>query len=206
MKRQTVLLAVLAAILVVTLFWLLAYQPSRTELAEVQEQIAAQQQQQLQLESELRRLQDVRLDAPGAEAALAAAEAVIPRDAALPAALRQLQVAADESGAVLRSVSTGRPAQVEGGTEGLSAISVNVELLGGYFQVVDFLRRIEDPAISPRGLRWASVTVAKDEHPTLAANLSGDVFTMLPSAPPPPPVGEPTEDESELETEAEADA
>jgi Tfp pilus assembly protein PilO len=206
MKRQTVLLAVLAAILVVTLFWLLAYQPSRTELAEVQEQIAAQQQQQLQLEGELRRLQDVRLDAPGAEAALAAAEAVIPRDAALPAALRQLQVAADESGAVLRSVSTGRPAQVEGGTEGLSAISVNVELLGGYFQVVDFLRRIEDPAISPRGLRWASVTVAKDEHPTLAANLSGDVFTMLPSAPPPPPVGEPTEDESELETEAEADA
>jgi Tfp pilus assembly protein PilO len=206
MKRQTVLLSILAAILIVTLFWLLAFQPSRVELAEVQEQIAAQQQQQLQLEGELQRLRDVRLDAPGAEASLAAAEAVIPRDAALPAALRQLQVAADESGAVLRSVTTGRPAQVEGGTEGLSAISVNVELLGGYFQVVDFLRRIEDPAISPRGLRWASVTVAKDEYPTLTANLSGDVFTMLPTAPPPPPVGEPTEDENELETDVEVDA
>lgn len=186
MRRTQLLLSALAAILIVALFWFLLYQPQREALAEVEENILAEEGVQAQLQTEINRLRTVRDGAPEVEAELAAAEAIVPRDAALPAALRQLQLAADEAGLVLTSVTTGRPTAIEGAPAGLSGIDVNVQLLGGYFQVVDFLRRVEDPAITPRGLVWLDAAVAKDTYPALSVALSGRIFVLLPAPPPEP--------------------
>ena len=209
MKRSQVLLSVLGALMVIALFYVLLMQPSREELAVIEASILTEQAAQQELNVEIARLQGVREQAPEVEAQLAAADAIVPRDAALPSSLRQLQLAADESGIILQSVTTTRPAFLEGMTNGLSAIDVNLQVVGDYFQVVDFLRRIEDPAISARGLDWKNATVAVDEYPALNVALTGTIYAVLdlPVAPELETDGvDVTEDESGEEGVVEEDA
>ena len=44
----------------------------------------------------------------------------------------------------------------------LYRIDLNAELRGRYFQIVDTLRRLEDPAISPRGIVWTTAAMTID--------------------------------------------
>jgi Tfp pilus assembly protein PilO len=184
MKRSHIILGGLAAVLAVAVFWVTVYSPKQEQIEELEVAIAAEELEQQQLEAEIARLRSVRDQAPEVEAELAAAEAIVPRDGALPAALRQLQVAADDSGALLQAVTTSRPVQIDGAPAGLSRIETQVQLVGGYFQVVDFLRRIEDPEISPRGLNWTNVTVSREEYPQLNVSLAGALYASLPAPPP----------------------
>ena len=208
MSRMAWVVSALGALAVIALFFVLVFQPAREELAEVEEQIALEQAEQDRLDAEIQRLRSVREEAPTVEAELAAAEAIVPRDPALPALIRQLQAAADEAGVTLASVATGRPAELEEAPEpGLSAIDVNSQVEGGYFQIVDFLRRIEEPSISPRGLVWVNATVTRDEesYPDLNVSLSGRAFGVvavpLPPEPEPEPEAEPDDDETDDEAE-----
>jgi Tfp pilus assembly protein PilO len=185
MKRQMILLVALGAVALVAAFWMLLWQPQRAELATVEESIAAEETAQVELQEELERLRTVREEAPTVVAELATAESVLPFDAALPSALRQLQAAADEAQLTLVAVAPARPAQIEGAEPGVASIAMNVQLQGSYFQVVDFLRRTEDPSISPRAMLWSNVAVTKDEYPTLTVALTGAIYAQLPAAPPP---------------------
>ena len=200
MNRMAWVVAALAAVAVIALFFVLVFQPAREDLAEVEEQIALEQAEQARLEGEIERLRLVRENAPGVEADLAAADAIVPRDPALPALVRQLQVAADESGISLLSVATARPNELaEPPEEGLSSIDLNTQVEGGYFQLIDFLRRIEDPAISPRGIIWltASVIRVDESYPDLSVALSGRAYAVLavpPSEEEPEPQGDETSD------------
>lgn len=188
MKRQMILLVALAALALIAMFWMLMWQPQREQLATVEDQIVTEETTQAQLEGELVELRQVREQAPAVVAEVTAAESVIPFDAALPAALRQLQTAADESGLTLVAVAPARPAQIEGAEPGVASIATSVQLQGSYFQIVDFLRRTEDPSISPRAMLWSNVAVTKDEYPTLTVTLTGAIYARLPA--PPPPVEE----------------
>lgn len=204
MSRIQILLTAVVAILLVAVFYVLLFQPAREEQAALLEQIAAEQTQQTQLNAEIGRLRAVRERAPEVEAELAAAEAIVPRDAALPSALRQLQLAADEAGIVLQSVTTSRPAPIDGAPEGLQEIAVNVQLVGGYFQAVDFLRRVEDPQITPRGLDWNSATIAEEStvgYPSLAFVLTGSLYAVIDS-PAPPETAAPVEGDAAADGEA----
>jgi len=193
MTRTALALSALGALAVVVLFFLLVFQPAREELAEVEDQIALEQSEQERLEGEIERIRLVRENAPGVEAELAAADAVVPQDPALPALVRQLQQAADESGVTLASVTTTRPVPLEEPpVEGLSAIDVNTEIAGGYFQLVDFLRRIEQPDITPRGLAWVNANVTRDDanYPELSVTLAGRAYAVVAVPPPPEAEGE----------------
>ncbi|MBW3663972.1 MAG: type 4a pilus biogenesis protein PilO [Actinobacteria bacterium] len=178
MNRQAVLVAVLVTALVVVAYYLFLLKPKMDEVGEVEEEIATVQQQEAQLRSRLASLEEVRARAPEIEAAIAATTAVLPTEPNLPAALRQLQLAADEAGARLITVAPARPAQVEGADFGVINVSVSVE--GGYFQIVDFFRRVEDPSISPRAIRWQTVALAVAEYPTLTLSATGQMFVVGP--------------------------
>lgn len=214
MNRIAVLLTALGLVLVVALFLVVVHQPLREDLADVEEQIAQEQTQQAALEQDIARLREVRAGAPGVEAELAAADAIVPRDAALPALVRQLQSAADEAGMVLSSIATSRPVELADVAEpGLSSIEVTGQLTGTYFQMVDFLRRIEDPAITPRGVAWSSTTInrADEAYPELQFNLSGRAYAVIeqPLPPEPEPVPEDedgAEGDDDLDGEATGDA
>lgn len=187
MSRQTVLLSALGVVLVLVLFYFFAFAPKNEELAVIREDIDTAVAQQATLEARIAALQEVRLRAPEIEAALAAAESIIPRESALPSALRQLQLAADDSGVELTTISPGRPVAVPGEVAELSSIGVTIAIQGSYFQLIDFLRRIEDPAITPRGILWTSGTVAPADYPQLAISLSGQMYAVLPAPVAPAP-------------------
>jgi Tfp pilus assembly protein PilO len=209
MKRQTLILVALGAVLVLAMFWMFSWQPQREALAAVETDIAAEESTQLQLQRELDRLRSVREQAPEAAAELAIAESVIPSDAAVPSALRQLQSAADASNVTLVAIAPARPAQIEGAAPGVSSMALNVQLRGSYFQVIDFLRRVEDASISPRAVLWTNIAVTKDEYPTLDIALTGSMFAQLPSAPPPvaepPPAVDGSTDGNAEDTDAASD-
>jgi Tfp pilus assembly protein PilO len=192
MNRTVVALSALGAVLVVVLFWLLLWSPKQDELEQAHLDIESVRSEQALTETRIRALEGVREQAPELEAELAAGDAIVPRDAALPSALRQLQTAADEAGAKLVSVSPGRPTAVDGQPT-LGRIPVSVELHAGYFQAIDFLRRLEDPTISPRGLTWANLDMSIDEYPNLMVNLSGQIYAQL-AVPPAPADEAPTVD------------
>ena len=214
MKRTQILILVLVALLLAVLFFFFVIQPQRERAAELDEEIAVEQQQQALVEAEIARLRSVRDQAPEVEADLAVANAVVPREPSLPAALRQLQLASDEAGLVLNSISTARPAGMPDTLDGLSSIAVSLQMNGSYFQVVDFLRRVEDPGITPRGLTWVDINLGLDEYPDLNIALNGQLYTAQPAAPPEPEPepetdedGEPIEGDEPLEgDEADPDA
>lgn len=181
MNRQQVILAVLGILVILVLFYMFVFKPKQEELAEIEVQIEEALAQEAALESRIATLEEVRARAPEIEASLATAESIIPREQALPSALRQLQLAADDSGAELLSVTPGRPVALEGEIPELAELSVTLVLDGSYFQLVDFLRRVEDPAITPRGITWSGLTLAATEYPTLTASLSGRMFALLPA-------------------------
>ena len=176
MTRNTVLLAVLGAVLLIVLWFLFMFKPASDELAQVETEIQAAQDQQRQLETQIQGLQAIRADVTTIEAELAAYNTIIPDDPGLPALLRELQVAANESGLELLAVAPGEPAILEELPDILS-MSLTVEVSGSYFQLVDFLRRIEDPVIVGRGLLIDGMEVAVDEYPTLTIGITGRVFT-----------------------------
>lgn len=210
MTRQKTLLSILAAVLLVILAFVFLLRPQMTEADEVRQEIEDTRAQQAQLESQIVRLEDVRARSPEIEALVAAADTLIPRDdPALPAAVRQLQMAANDSGAQLVSVAMSRPAVTEATNDvavppGLATIATSVTVSGGYFQLVDFLRRVEDPVISPRAILWNQANVTLAEYPTLTMNLSGALFAYLEDigAPAPaPPTEEPTDGETDVDVD-----
>lgn len=189
MSRQTVMLVALGAVLLIVLFYLFGWKPKSEEIAEIETQTEEAIAQQSLLETQIATLESVRASAPEIEAALAAAESLVPREAALPAALRQLQLAADDSGVTLLSIAPGRPA-ADADIPELARISVAINAEGSYFQLVDFLRRLEDPVITPRVVLFDNVAISVTEYPTLSAALTGAMFAVLPA--PPAPAPEPT--------------
>jgi hypothetical protein len=211
MKRTTLLLLSLSLVLVLVGWFLLVWSPRSEAIAEAEVQIADVQAQQATTEARIETLRGVREQAPALQADLAAAESLLPRDTALPSALRQLQSAADASNANLVSVSPSKPEVIEGAAPGLYAMGVTAEVRGTYFQIVDTLRRLEDPAISPRGLLWSGTDITIDEEagaPNLIVVLTGRMFAVLPE-PPAPEVGtaEPatTDEAADADESAETD-
>lgn len=186
MTRIQVLVGALVAVLVVALFVVFAVQPLLEEREEVEERLAQEEATQEQLSTDIDRLRTVRTQAPEVEAEVLTGETMVPRHTALPPLLRQLQTAADESNVELTSVATTRPAPVdEGPVDGLVEIDLTAQLSGPYFAIIDFLRRVEDPAITPRAVGWTGATLDVLEYPTLNATLTASVFAVLADPSPP---------------------
>lgn len=185
MKRQTIVLLVLAAVLVTALWWMLLYSPQRDEQAALEMQRDQVLAEQATLRQEIVQLETVRETAPELQARLLAGETLIPHDVALPSALRQLQLAAEDSGVVLRTISAGRPVTVgepsviTPGAQ-LSSIQLTLAVEGEYFQLVDLLRRLEDPSITGRGLLTQTMSLAPQEYPELVASVTVQAYAVIP--------------------------
>jgi Tfp pilus assembly protein PilO len=183
--RRNVLLSALVALLLVALYYMLLFQPTREEIAAAQASMATVQAEQQAIQAEIFRLETVREQSPEAEAELATALAIVPQTTSSPSLLRQLQLSADDAGLTLGTVTLGRPV-VSLTDPTLAEMSVAAQLTGSYFQVIDFLRRVEDPSISIRGVMWDAVSVTPTEYPELAVSLTGRTFADASTVPPTP--------------------
>ncbi len=207
MTRVQLLLVVAAGLLLAVLFFVLLWQPRSEEIAAVEDEIARVQEEEQATRDEIARLREVRAEAPEFEAALNAAKTILPPTPASPALLRQLQTAADDANLELQTVAVGRPSE-SAVDPALAEMTLNVAIAGTYFQLIDFLRRVEDPALVSRGVLWGNMSLSPGEYPELNVTLTGRVFSDAEGSFPPDAVEEPapeTETDAELEDDVEAD-
>lgn len=181
MKRNLVL-AVLGVVFLGVLYGFLLFKPAREEAAALRQETVSLEQQEALLTAQLERLAATRRSAPELEAELIAARVIVPESPGVSAVVRQLQSAADEAGLELNSLSPSRPQPTtpETGPVSLARIPIAMDVEGSYFQVVDFLRRLENPNISPRGFIFNSMSLAvADEWPQLHVTFQGEAFALV---------------------------
>lgn len=219
MRGGTPIIGLLVALLIGAAFWFLLYKPASDDEQVVRDEIVTLEAQQATLRTELSTLEGIRERQVEIRAALARLDSLIPVGPAQPAAIRQLQRGADASGTEISSVTFGLPAAPQPaadgtvppntGTDGtaLASIPVTMVVEGGYFQLVDFLRRLEVDMARAVLVDSVSVGEAETGFPRLAMAWTGRMFAVVPSenlvdasgAPVAPPVPEPTPTPTEAE-------
>jgi Tfp pilus assembly protein PilO len=198
MKRPLLILIPLVAVVLIVVSFMFLIRPQMDQAAELRVEAEDLRTQQQQVRSQITALARVRETSPTIEAELAAISAIIPQDPALPSALRQFQMAAQDSGVTINSMSPSAPTSANiSEAPNLASISWSLSIEGGYFQVVDFLRRLEDPVVTPRGVLVRSVTASPGELPTLSVSVSVVMFADLQQVPTDAPPDEPPADDAD---------
>jgi Tfp pilus assembly protein PilO len=188
MRFSAPVVAVLVALVLTVAFWFLLYKPASDQQVEVETETATLEAQQQSLQVEIDALRDIEARQVEIRAAMARVEEFIPSGAAQPTAIRQFQRAADAAGTEITTVTFGQPtAATTGGDTGepetsLASIPVTMTVEGGYFQLVDFFRRVEVDV--PRAVLVETLAVSEGEaqFPTLSVNWTGQMFAIAADA------------------------
>ncbi len=179
MRRNVlILLAILVVITVAAALFL--FRPQLADLRETRDAADAAEQEIVALEAEVQRLEALKRQAPELRARAAELDEAMPADPRLAQFILSVQDAANASGIDWLSISQSFPTPA---TESATIFEINVtmSLTGGYFQVHDFLTRIET---LDRAVKVVSVSLAPAELPDLSASLTMKMFST--SAPPVP--------------------
>jgi type IV pilus assembly protein PilO len=178
--KQWVALTVLASVAILAAGWFLVVSPKRVDAAAIRDEAAAKQASNSTLQTQLAMLKAQAKDLPRQQARLAAVAARIPDNPALPTLIRALSKAAAETSVELISIAPAAPAAYTApgaaatttttGTAGttaatatpLEAIGVTINVNGGYFQVEQFLDRLEGLA---RALKVTGFTLSPGDNP-----------------------------------------
>jgi Tfp pilus assembly protein PilO len=186
-----------AALLLTVAFWFLLYKPKADEQSVLEQETADLQGQQVTLRAEVAQLRDIKKRQVEIRAQLARLRQYIPDGPAQPQVIRQLQVSGDRAGVDIISVAFGEPlvpvsevdeaaTPLDTGDEGmiLANIPVTMVIEGGYFQAVDFFRRLEVDV--PRALLVQNLAIAEaeDGFPTMTTTWGGQLFTVVPTSAP----------------------
>jgi Tfp pilus assembly protein PilO len=147
--------------------------PQAARIADTKQQAEAQRVRLAELELNLRQLQSLQQEAPELRARAEQVDTAMPNDPQLAQFVLQVQDAARKSAIDWLAVS---PASPQAGQEaGIEEINVSMSLTGGYFQVEDFVARLETLG---RALKISQVTLGPGPSglPQLAASLVMKMF------------------------------
>lgn len=179
------ILAVVAALLLGLAFIFLLYQPRSDEQAALEAERDQLQSQQAGVQAEIAELERIRSQEPQFREILARLDQLIPTDVAQPKALADFQATADTAGVEIRSVNfsdpvPAQPPVVAPTGQQLAVITTTMVLEGGYFEAVDFLRRLE--LEGPRAVLTQTVSVVEgqEQFPSLSTTWTGQLFALLP--------------------------
>lgn len=178
MTRIAWVLTALGSILLAAVWYLFLFSPTTDEIADVRAATDQARDEATSLRAQAAQLRQVRENAPETEARIATARSLLPDESAMPSLLRQLQDAADESGVELVGVAPSAPRTFEVAGNEIVSIGVRLQVEGTYYQLVDLSRRLENPAITARGLKWNSTAIQlqEEDYPVLSATMNGEVF------------------------------
>lgn len=167
--------AIFAAVLVAVsaLAFVLVLRPQAARIADTKKQTQAQLQRISQLNLELRQLQALQQQAPQLRARAQRVDTAIPNDPQLAPFILQVQDAATRSAIDWLAVSPSPPAP--GQQADILEINVSMNVNGGYFQIQDFLARLETLG---RAVKISGVTLGAGPNvlPQLAASLTMTMF------------------------------
>lgn len=172
MNRRALVFGAVGSVVMLLLWYFLLWSPQQSEIQAAQERTAAAETQAANLEAEIQRLQAAQRDEPLKQARRAQLQAAAPDDPALGQFILDVNAAAGASGIEFMTISQTPPAPAEGG--GLSQITLQFSIAGGYFQVLDFMNRLTD---LPRLVVIDSVNLTPGEAGRLQASLGTRMFT-----------------------------
>jgi Tfp pilus assembly protein PilO len=184
MNRRAPVFAAIGVVVVAILATAVLVFPKYRQVGAAKEELQEAQEQQLVLETELARLQQAKKNAPQLMRQLAKVRREIPPAADLPGLINLLQDAADVSQVEFFSVAPGLPASTGQATE----VPATVQVIGGFFQVDEFLFRLET---LPRAAKVLSVQIGEgpDQAPQIQATLSMKFYTTDLTSGPGAPTG-----------------
>lgn len=159
--KQWIALTVVGVLAVLAGGWFLLVSPKHSDAAALRSQAAQQVSANSALQTQLAMLKAQAKNLPAQQAKLAAVAAKIPDNPALPTLVRALTKAADDTGVELVSLAPGQPTPVggaataravapggavaaSGGAGQLQSIGLVLNVVGGYFQVEQFLDSVEN--------------------------------------------------------------
>ena len=191
MKSRVVAVGVLLGIVVLLMWNLLIFAPKGRTLSKAKKNAQAAQLIEGTLRSQLTRLQDISHNGPEIAAELDKLSSAVPDAPDLDGFILSANQIAVKSGIDWLSVS---PSIVQAGTTGPSVIPLTIQVKGGFFQVLDYLNRLEAMSrlVIVDGINLTAATenaagdAAATGPPTLSVTLTGRMFTR---AAPPPPAG-----------------
>ena len=204
MNRRAVIVGVAGAVLLSLLWYFLLWSPQGKRMDAAEERRETAEQTNGELELTLQRLQDLEARRPELEDQLAQLRRAVPDKPQLARFFLSAHEAAGQSGVELTTVTPARPAAdttavtsapattsttaasgsgdaattattVPAGPAAPSAITMSLVVDGGYFQVLDFLNRIDD---LPRVVVVDSLDIGKSENED-AANPTSDLTATI---------------------------
>lgn len=189
MTAKAPLLAILACVLLGVGFYFLAWQPKDDQQTAFEDETAELNDEASRLRNEVAALEQIRDNEAEVRATVDKLRQYVPEGPDQPTAVAQLQQAADAAGVEIASMQFSEPQALEGAPDTgdantvVAAINASVSLEGGYFQMVDFMRRVEVEIPRAVLVRQLSLGEGGDAgFPTLAGTWSGDLFTIVPAA------------------------
>ena len=170
-RRAPIFAAIGVAVIAVVATAALVF-PKYREVGKAKEELQEAQEQEVVLQTELARLQEAKKNAPKLMRQLANVRRQIPPAADLPGLINHLQDAADVSQVDFFAVSP----QVPVVTGQAAEIPAQVQVSGGFFQVDEFLFRLET---LPRAAKVLSVQIAEgpEQLPHISVTMQVKFFT-----------------------------
>jgi Tfp pilus assembly protein PilO len=195
-KSRGAILGVLLGIVLLLVWNLLIFAPKGRDLSKAKKATAASLQIQSNLRTQLNHLVEISHNGPEIAAELDKLSAAVPAAADLDGFILSANQIAVQSGIDWLSVS---PGVVQAGTTGPSVIPLSIQINGGFFQVLDYLNRLEDMGrlvivdginVTAAAAAGTGASVEPTGPPNLAVTLTGRMFTR--AAPTTPGGGSPT--------------
>lgn len=172
MNRRALIFGAIGSVVLILLWYFLLWSPRQGEIEAAQTRTETAEQKSATLEREIDRLQEAQRDEPLKQARRAELQAAAPDDAALGQFILDANAAANASGIEFMTIAQTPPSPGEGG--GLSVISLNFSVAGGYFQILDFMNRLTD---LQRLVVIDSVSLSPGDLGRLSASLGTRMFT-----------------------------
>lgn len=181
MNRRNInlLVFVLAIVAVTALYFLLIFRPQSNKIQDARDRADSEEQRVRQLELELNRLLALQKDAPALREQAAKFESAMPSDPRLADFILQVQEAANASGIEWVSVSPTPP--VAGTVTTVSNITMQMAVNGGYFQVQDFIVRLENLKRAVK-VNTLNLGAGPGGLPNLTATLGMQMYVSTPAA------------------------
>jgi Tfp pilus assembly protein PilO len=177
------ILAIVASVIVIALFFFLFIRSRQTELAQIRSDIEAEENAAIQLTTELNRLRDLQDRAPELQAELAEIKQFVPENHEIPNFIFLLQDAATAAGVDFLRISPELP-KVPPEQAPLAEVLMQIEGKGGYFSLQDFIRRLHNLDRAVR-IDRLTMTGEDDQIPVpISLEISARVFFELPAEAP----------------------
>jgi len=139
MNNRTITIGAVVAIAILGVWWMFVFSPIRSDSSKAQKDVDAAQAETRTLETRVKELEDLEKRAPQIQSDLDRMHKLVPEDADLASFVDQANKLAADAGVKWMSVAPVAP----DGTTSTGEIQLTMQLDGGYFQVLDYLNRLE---------------------------------------------------------------